>query len=152
MSKTSSPPKFSFTKKATTQGESGGLFCFCIDEIPVCDCLFWAFASCGVATLQGFRHYTYYKKPEAQWTPNIVASADVINKYHKEIIDFLSSARPDNSWMVQEYLMCLTNYQLLQLKGLLADPRVSLRDQWKNKAHDPNTIFLYRISTTKDFK
>jgi hypothetical protein len=132
------PPKFQFRNKKVVVGEVGGTFFLDADGDPICEYQSWAFSSCGLATLYGFKNFHRY---------------EFLNDHHEELFQWLEHNIPPNGgrWKCQEYLMALSTKQQGLLLPMLKHPCVREVDHFLNKAHGPNYIHLYRMSLQKDF-
>lgn len=107
------------------------------DGENVCNLNTWAFASCACFSIQGF----------SSWCP--LLPEDIT-----PFFNFLNSTACEDTWLPNEIYFLLTQDQVIYpwAKAMIAHPCVSLRDQFTNKSHGGRVCYLYRYSTSKDFK
>jgi hypothetical protein len=119
----------------------------CFDDNPICQYHYWAFASCAVATLEGFKFYGYIRTEDRKTVTNF----HLMEEHHDALFKWLKTHSP-GGYNACEYLMVLSQSQIRCLPKTLAHPCVKQVDQWTNKAHDGNMLHLYRISLEQDFQ
>ena len=121
-----SAPDFTRSNRRGTVKYKGIKLC-CIDT--------WGFDSCGVVNISQFA-------ARETW-PTIVDDffAWVFNE-----------ADGISGWAAKEAYFLLSSDQLRQYPCLVKHPNVRLRDKFTNKAHGPNTLFLFRYSENNDFR
>jgi hypothetical protein len=123
-------PIFSLEKIAPHPTGSGGMSWLKADGDVICQVCEWCFASCAVNAFQSFGY-----KYDWWTTENIDA-----------LMEWLKHNAGVGVWKPREFYFCITNHQKNALTNLVTHPKVSLKDQFINKAHGEATMYLYRLS------
>lgn len=95
----------------------------------------WAFSSCAAFSLQNFGN----------------------SALSKEEVDglfiFLNSEECNTCWSPEEVYFMLSAYQLGTHQGQNLSKHLNVKkvDSFSNKAHGPNSVYLFRYSLAKDF-
>lgn len=112
--------------------------------VTICVCVPWTFSSCATTAIQSFKSYGWFDKADE-------ADVDAFVKFLLHPDDY---AVPNNGYNSCEVYFQLSTYQLDggKFKYLIEHPKCKLIDKYKNKAHGPSFVFLYRLSFDKDFQ
>lgn len=128
----------SFKSIGAKANSAGGFSKLMDGDTVVCYHESWLLHSCGVSSFESMNANIPW------WT----------KKNLDRLCEFLKTAKDAySSYVPTEYYIGLSSSQVKMFEetALLSDPRVKLVDKFKNKAHDPNDICLYRLSINGDF-
>lgn len=106
------------------------------DGYNVCRVESWGFTSCAVGVITQMSHYM----------GNTLEEIDQLFKFICENVA--------EDWSPNEFYFMVSDYQLKAIgcvQLMVTHPNVKKRDVFKNKAHGPNKVHLYRYSLEKDF-
>ena len=112
-------------------------------------------------------NHTYLIGIEKQWSMNCCGLHELYNvlsgppwwstatqKDITSLFDWLNTRKVNtNTWRAKEWILCLSKDQVNEeMKRFVKHPKVRLLDKFRNKAHGPSSIYLYRYSMEKDFE
>lgn len=112
--------------------------------ITICVCMPWVFSSCASTALQSFKSYGWIAK----------ATKEDIDAFVDFLLDPHEHAVPNNGYCSSEVYFQLSTYQLASghFNLLIGHDKCRQIDKYKNKAHGPNFVHLFRLSFDKDFQ
>ena len=110
----------------------------------ICDIVPWGWASCAATLIQNFKAAHYY------WRD---ASKTDVNKFVKWLLDPKAQNNiPRNGYCTSEVYFLISDHQQKALANLITNEHCKHIDVFRNKAHGPSVMYLYRLSHNKDFQ